>query len=75
MPMACCQVSPRPRMIVKVTTAFIPIPDASANGVLDTSPIMMLMTPAPRQVDTTAASKGIPVAPPLERIAGFTKIM
>jgi hypothetical protein len=33
------------------------------------------MIPAPRQVETTAASKGIPVAPPLESIAGLTNIM
>ena len=75
MPIACCQLSPRPKIIVKVTTAFIPIPDARANGVLETSPINMLMTPAPRHVETTAASRGMPVWPPFDRIAGLTKIM
>ncbi|OQA21254.1 MAG: hypothetical protein BWY60_00753 [Actinobacteria bacterium ADurb.Bin346] len=74
-PIACCHVIPSPSIIVNVTTAFIPIPEASAKGVFETSPIMMLIMPAPRHVDTTAASKGMPVAPPLERIAGLTNIM
>ena len=74
-PIACCQFNPRPKIIVNTTTALIPIPDASANGVLVRTPINTLIKPAPIHVAITAASNGMPVAPPAERIAGLTKMI
>jgi hypothetical protein len=74
-PIACCQESPRPKTIVNTTTAFIPIPEARANGVLVIRPMSILISPAPIHVAITAASNGIPVAPPADSMAGFTKMM
>ena len=59
-------------MTEKVSTAFIPMPEARARGRLAKAPISTLITAAPRAVAVTAPAKGTPAA---DRIPGFTKMI
>ena len=59
-------------MIEKVTTAFRPMPDASASGRFAMRPIATHMSAAPSAVAVAAPSKGTPAA---ERMPGLTKMM
>ena len=59
-------------MIEKVTTAFRPMPEASASGRFAIRPMAMHMRAAPSAVAVTAPSNGTPAA---ESIPGFTKMM
>ena len=54
------------------TMALMPMPDASASGLLAISPIAIVMMAAPKQVAVSAASNGTPAS---ERIAGLTAMM
>ncbi len=59
-------------MSENVTTAFRPMPDASANGRLAMSPMQTHMSAAPSAVAVAAPPKGTPAA---ERMPGLTKMM
>ena len=59
-------------MIEKVTTAFRPMPDASASGRLEMNPMARHISAAPSAVAVAAPSNGTPAA---ERIPGLTKTM
>ena len=56
--MACCQLSPRPRMRVKATMAFKPSPEARASGKFATRPIAMQATAAATHVAKNTAEYG-----------------
>ena len=77
-PMACAQVSPGVVAIVTARNALTPRPVATANGVLATTPIRIVMTPPIRAV--MAATRSTPrVAPaesaPSPRIRGLSTTM
>ncbi len=59
-------------MIENVTTAFRPMPEASASGRFVMRPIARHISAAPNAVAVAAPSNGTPAA---ERIPGFTKTM
>ena len=60
--MATRQSTPAPWQMEKATTAFNPMPDASAMGRFAIRPIATVATAAPRQVEVSAAEKGMPAA-------------
>ena len=70
--MPTCQVSPRPMMMSKATTALRPRPVASASGKFASTPISAVKIAAASAVATATESNGSPAA---ERIAGLTKTM
>ncbi len=73
-PMALSKLRPWPSTRLKATTALSPMPGAMAKARFVTSPMRMVMTPATRQVEVSAAAKGRP-SPPSPRMLGFTKMM
>jgi len=77
---ACGHVSPRPATSSKATTAFSPIPGASANGYFANTPMAIESSPALRHVTVSVGANGSPLpsspgTPPNPRISGFTKMM
>lgn len=76
--MACAQVSPGVVAIVTARNALTPRPVATANGVLATTPIRIVMTPPIRAV--MAATRSTPRVAPVEsapspRIRGLSTTM
>src|SRR2546428_604480 len=58
---ACGHVSPRPATSSKATTAFSPIPGASANGYFANTPMAIESSPAVRQVTVSVGANGKPL--------------
>ena len=73
-PMALSKLRPWPATRLNATTALSPMPGAMAKARLVTRPMRMVMTPATRQVDVSAAANGSPL-PSRPRMLGFTKMM
>ena len=60
--MATFQSPPAAAVSENATTALMPMPDAQASGRLENRPIRMVMMPAAKQVEVTAAETGMPAA-------------
>ena len=70
--MATFQSPPAAAVSENATTALMPMPDAQASGRFANRPMRMVMMPAAKQVEVTAAPTGMPAA---DRSAGLTAMM